>query len=160
MYHNTSTCRGGLAFPIVPLIGPLIGAVGGLFGGGSSKAPKVSRSDARAFVRSQYNELFCREPDPNARGYEDCLVAGDCTAEKVRSNLMSSVEYADKQSRGVCTNLPPAPTGSIPTGALPDGGPVDVPGSTGRGGASVFDSLLEYWPYVAGGVVLLMVLKK
>ena len=161
MYQTQST-RGGLGFPIAPIIGPAIGVVSSFFGGRRPKAPRVPRGDARAFVREQYRELFCgREPDPGARGYEDCLVEGDCTAEKVRSDLMASGEYADKLARG-CASFPspPPPPGLAPAG-VPNG-PAGIPGDVQGwgGGSGAFDSILEYWPYIAGGVLLLMVLKK
>jgi hypothetical protein len=85
-------------------------------------------------------------------GYVNCLAEGSCDVDFVRSELIRSAEYKEKdlaRARAVYGGAPPKPgAGTTSPGAASVGGLLE----TTIGGIPL--------PYLAGGLVLLMLLKK
>jgi len=134
---------------------------------GLGAAPKVSRDEAKRVVQSIYLELLLRDPwspyDAGAEGYVNCLVEGWCNPDFVRTEVIKAPEYRDKElARAQKVYAPPG--GAIPGSSLvpsssfgaraPDYAPMDGGGITSMTVAGI--PVL----YLAGGLVLLMMLKK
>jgi hypothetical protein len=136
---------------------------------GLGKGPKVSEEEARRVVQSIYQELLLRDPwapgsvgpagkggkpgyDTVALSYVNCLVDRWCDVDFVRTEVIQSAEYKEKdlaRARAVYGGAPPKPgAGTTSPGAASVGGLLE----TTIGGIPL--------PYLAGGLVLLMLLKK
>ena len=135
---------------------------------GLGAAPKISKDEAKRAVQSIYLELLLRDPwnpyDAGAEGYANCLVEGWCNTDFVRTEVIKSGEYRDKELARAQKVYAAAPGGALPSGgsslvpSLPSSGgyypPMDAGGITSMTIAGI--PVL----YLAGGLVLLMLLKK
>lgn len=146
--------RDGLGLPIVPIIMG-VSAIVGLFR--KPKKPKVTKEDAKNAVEQIYLELLERDPwnpyDQGAEGYVNCLVEGWCNTDFVRTEVLKAPEYRDVQARKaakVYGTTPPVPMSGAP-GAPPPSAFGDLIPPTIGGIPTA---------YVAGGLVLLMLLKR
>lgn len=151
----TTYYRDGLGFPIVPIIMGASSLVG-LFKGKKGK-PKVTEADAKKAVQQIYLELLERDPwnphDAGAMGYVQCLVEGWCDTDFVRTEVLKSKEYHDVQQRKAAAAYGAAP------GATPSSSSAGVL-SPSFGSAFGGLNLGPYAPYLIGGVVLLMLLRR
>ena len=158
MYVQQRNRDGGLGFPVGLIIMGASAVVGALRGRGKKdeeQATKVNRIEARDFVVSQYRELLGREWFPaDGTGYEDGMVNGSCDASCVREGILNSVEYANRKLKQLQQTAPPST--SIVERLIGAAQP-DAYGATVAGAGPL---LMEYAPYLIGGVVLLMVLRK
>jgi len=134
-----------------------------MYGLGKGAAADLRRrgqeEEAKRVVRSIFLEFLLRDPfaegpeqTKGAMGYVNCLVEGWCDADFVRTEILGSQEYKDKElarARAVYGGAPPKPgAGTTSPGAASVGGLLE----TTIGGIPL--------PYLAGGLVLLMLLKK
>jgi len=132
---------------------------------GLGAAPKISKDEAKRAVANIYLELLLRDPwnpyDAGAEGYVNCLVEGWCNTDFVRTEVIKSGEYRDKELARAQKVYATAPSGAFPSGGsslVPSSGgyypPMDAGGITSMTVAGI--------PivYIAGGLVLLMLLKK
>jgi hypothetical protein len=136
---------------------------------GLGKGPKVSEEEARRVVQTIYQELLLRDPwapgsSPGGKGgkpgydtvalsYVNCLVDRWCDVDFVRAEVIQSAEYKEKDlARARAVYGGPAQSGAGTTS--PATSPASVGGlmDTTIGGIPL--------PYLAGGLVLLMFLKK
>lgn len=127
----------------------------------SGKATARATEEAKRTVQNIYLELLLRDPwnkatyDAGAEGYVNCLVDGWCDTDFVRTEVIKSPEYADKEMARAQRVY--APGGAVPSSA-PGGyssfAPMDWGGIMSMSVAGI--------PivYLAGGLVLLMMLKK
>jgi len=127
---------------------------------GLGKAPKVSKEEAKRAVQSIYQELLLRDPwnpyDAGAEGYVNCLVGGWCETDFVRTEVIKSAEYKDKElARAQAVYGAPTQSGMVTTSGLPL-----LPGTSMGGGIMDMSIAGIPLPYLAGGLVLLMLLKK
>jgi hypothetical protein len=132
---------------------------------GLGAAPKVSRDEAKRAVQSIYLELLLRDPwspyDAGAEGYVNCLVEGWCNTDFVRTEVIKAPEYRDKElarAQQVYAPTSAAASSYVPGASSPSSGgyypPMDAGGITSMSIAGI--PVL----YLAGGLVLLMLLKK
>jgi hypothetical protein len=137
---------------------------------GLGKGPKVSEEEARRVVQTIYQELLLRDPwapgsvgpggkggkpgydtDTVALSYVNCLVDRWCDVDFVRAEVIQSAEYKDKElarARAVYGGPAQSGAGTTSPGAASGGGLLE----TTIGGIPL--------PYLAGGLVLLMLLKR
>lgn len=127
------------------------------YASGLGKAPKVSQEEAKRAVQAIYLELFLRDPwnpyDAGAEGYVKCLTEGWCTTDYVRTEALNSPEYRDKELQRAQKVYGTAPGGALPSSGAPGYAPMD-------GGITSMTIAGIPIVYLAGGVVLLMLLKK
>ena len=126
---------------------------------GLGKTPAVSQEEAKRAVQAIYQELFLRDPwnpyDAGAEGYVKCLTEGWCTTDFVRTEALKSDEYRDKELQRAQKVYGTAPGGALPSSGAP--GYAAAPSDGGIFGMTVAGIPIVY---LAGGVVLLMLLKK
>lgn len=69
----------------------------------------VKRSDAEKAVQQIYLELLLRDPlnprDPGMKGFVNCLVAGWCDVDFVRTEILKSPEFRELQEKLVTQEL-------------------------------------------------------
>jgi hypothetical protein len=130
---------------------------------GLGAEPTVSREEAKRAVRSIYLELLLRDPwdpyDAAAEGYVNCLTGTPwrCDIDFVRTEVIASPEYKDKElARARAVYGAPVQSGVVTTSGLPP-----LPGAAPAGGGIMEMSIGGIpLPYLAGGLVLLMLLKR
>ncbi len=127
---------------------------------GLGAAPRISQKEAKRAVQTVYLELLLRDPwsphDEGAMGYVNCLVEGWCDVDFVRTELIRSQEYKDKElARAQRVYGALTESGMVTTSGLPA-----LPSSPMGGGILGMSVGGIPLPYLAGGLVLLMLLKK
>ena len=60
----------------------------------------MTREQAQAIVRSAYQNVLGREPDPGSAGYVDRVFKDHWSQQQVENELRNSVEYRQKHPRG------------------------------------------------------------
>ena len=73
------------------------GRQGGYGSYGSGGRP-MTRDQAQAIVRSAYQNVLGREPDPGSAGYVDAVFNNHWSQQQVENELRNSVEYRQKHS--------------------------------------------------------------
>lgn len=155
--------RDGLGFPVLP-IAMGASALVGLFKGKPSQE-KMTPERAKSLVRQISLEILEREPDyPGMQPYVDCLVkredrslgdarfgAGTCNVDDLRTNMLQSDEYRNLQQKkaAIAYGVDPATVASSGDAAV-----------LSPALASPLAGLGPYAPYILGGVVLLMLLRR
>lgn len=137
---------------------------------GLGKAAKISKDEAKRAVQSVYLELLLRDPwnpyDAGAEGYVNCLTEGWCDVDFVRTELIKSAEYRDKELARATKvyAAAAAPGGAIPGSSLvpSSGSSFGAPGYAPVDGGGIMSMTVAGIPivYLAGGLVLFMMLKK
>jgi len=134
---------------------------------GLGAAPKVSKDEAKRAVANIYLELLLRDPwnpyDAGAEGYVNCLVEGWCNTDFVRTEVIKSGEYRDKELARAQKVYAAAPGGALPSGGssfVPSSGDYSPYAPMGGGGIMSMEVGGIPIVYLAGGLVLLMLLKK
>jgi hypothetical protein len=56
----------------------------------------MTRDQAQAIVRSAYQNVLGREPDPGSAGYVDAVFNNHWSQQQVENELRNSVEYKQK----------------------------------------------------------------
>jgi hypothetical protein len=59
----------------------------------------MTREQAQAIVRSAYQTVLGREPDPGSAGYVDRVFNDHWSQPQIENELRNSVEYREKHSR-------------------------------------------------------------
>jgi hypothetical protein len=137
-------------------------------GPGLGAAPKVSRDEAKRAVQNIYLELLLRDPwspyDAGAEGYVNCLVEGWCNTDFVRTEVIKSPEYRDKElarAQQVYGAAPAAGSSLVPSPGAPSYGSPSYGSPMAMDGGITSMSIAGIpVVYLAGGLVLLMLLKK
>jgi hypothetical protein len=122
----------------------------------SAEVRARAAEQAKRTVQTLFLELLLRDPfaqgpeqTAGAMGYVNCLAEGSCDVDFVRSELIRSAEYKDKElARARAVYGGPAKPGAGTTSPASVGGLLE----TTIGGIPL--------PYLAGGLVLLMLLKR
>ncbi|MGH7259945.1 MAG: hypothetical protein ACREI9_04605 [Nitrospiraceae bacterium] len=131
---------------------------------GGLGAAKYSEAQAKQAVQQVFLEILEREPNyPGVQGYVDCLLErenkknfgpGSCNVDDLRTMVLQSQEYRDLQARKAAAVYgAPAESGMVTTSGLPF-----LPGA--EGGIMSMSVGGIPLPILAGGLVLLMLLKK
>jgi hypothetical protein len=58
----------------------------------------MTRNQAQAIVRSAYQNVLGREPDPSSGGYVDRVFIDHWSQQQIENELRNSVEYRRKHS--------------------------------------------------------------
>lgn len=158
MYVQERDRDGGLGFPVGLVVMGVTAAVSAIKARKKRKAAeaasKLSWNEAQAYVRSQFLELLGREPE-SGTGYEEELTSGRCDKMCVREDILNSAEYAMRARKQLQQTAPPST--SLVSSLL---GPVLGTGNGPTTGGGATSPLMQYAPYLLGGVLLLTVLKK
>ena len=59
----------------------------------------MTREQAQAIVRSAYENVLSREPDPGSAGYVDRVFNDHWSQLEIESEMRDSAEYREKHSR-------------------------------------------------------------
>lgn len=132
---------------------------------GLGAAPKVSRDEAKRVVQNVYLELLLRDPwspyDAGAEGYVNCLTGGWCNPDFVRTEVIKAPEYRDKELARAQKVYGAAPGGAVPGSSFaPSSGDSSPYAPMGGGGIMSMEVGGIPIVYLAGGLALLMMLKK
>ena len=60
----------------------------------------MTREQAQAIVRSAYQTVLGREPDPASAGYVDRVLNDHWSQQQLENELRNSAEYRQKHPRG------------------------------------------------------------
>jgi hypothetical protein len=129
-------------------------------------AKGVSKDEAKRAVQNIYLELLLRDPwgtpyDQGAEGYVNCLTEGWCNTDFVRTEVIKSSEYKDKElARAQSVYGTGGTASSAAAGGSSAAMPYDASSYAPIGGITSMTVAGIPVVYLAGGVVLLMLLKK